>query len=201
MASSAMMCGSEKDSEHRTHGCSGSTRGSDGADANTVSRTGLLVSSGYAADLKVVCKGPGSAHGQQRDKRGIRNAKPSVHKISSDSPQSVTMFLCPCEIALRTLISFRICHVRVKQNGFPISLIETWPGENGRHPGEVETFELWHLSRSSTHHVLPTRHETLVDNLQRDTRHQPSEVAIIPERHPEADPLVWSRVARLTLHA
>lgn len=78
------------------------------------------------------------------------------------------MFLCPCEIDLRTLISFRICHVRVKQNGFPISLVETWPGESGRHPGGAKSFELRRLSRLSTHHVLPTRHEALVDNLQRD---------------------------------
>lgn len=39
------------------------------------------------------------------------------------------MFLCPCEIDLRTLISFRICHARAKQNGFPISLVESWHGE------------------------------------------------------------------------
>lgn len=123
-------------------------------------------------------------HGQQRDKRGIRNARPSAQKASSDSPQSVTMFLCPCEIDLRTLISFRICHVRVKQNGFPISLIETWADENGRHPGGTEPFKLRRLSRSSSHHVLPTRHEALVDDLQRDARYQPSAGDTITERHP-----------------
>jgi hypothetical protein len=94
------------------------------------------------------------------------------------------MFLCPCEIDLRTLISFRICHVWVKQNDFLISLIETWAGENGCHPGGTEPFKLRRLSRSSTHHVLPTRHEALVDDLQRDARHQPSAGDTTTERHP-----------------
>lgn len=65
-----------------------------------------------------------------------------------------------------------------------MSLVETWPDENGPRRGEVDPFERLRLSRSATHHVLPTCHETLVDNLQRDARHQPSEVAMIPEPHP-----------------
>lgn len=46
------------------------------------------------------------------EKSGIQNRRPQSGSI--DSPQSVTMFLCPCEIDLRTLISFRICHMRLK---------------------------------------------------------------------------------------
>jgi hypothetical protein len=42
--------------------------------------------------------------------------------------------------------------VWVKQNDFLISLIETWAGENGCHPGGTEPFKLRRLSSISQGH-------------------------------------------------
>lgn len=57
------------------------------------------------------------------------------------------------------------------------------------------------MSRSATHHMLPTRHEALVDDLQRDARYQPSEPEMITERHAVRSSARMLRVRRLTLHA
>lgn len=94
------------------------------------------------------------------------SARAAGQKEARDAPHSVTMFLWPCEMALRTLISLRIC-----------SRSETSVSKMHGHfkRSSERQLEAAQGARQScaTHHVLAAGHEALVDDLrERERQHR-----------------------------